>query len=37
MEKENKPALSFEAFKKQPAARLKEGENKLSKEVVFTL
>ena len=36
MEKENKPAFDFEAFKKQAAARLKKGETLLGKEGVFT-
>lgn len=36
MEKENKSAFDFEAFKKQAAARLKKGETLLGKDGVFT-
>lgn len=36
MEKENKPAFDYEAFKKQADARLKKGETLLGKECVFT-
>jgi len=36
VEKENKPAFDFEAFKKQAAARLKKGETLLGKKGIFT-
>lgn len=36
MEKESKPSLDFEAFKKQAATRLKKGETLLGKDGVFT-